>query len=146
MPQLLFPMNTITTYGAERSSLAGPAAAEVALEGFEARPDPYDDESENNSSDQYSFLLQGIPFIWMAEGDGSPDPYIEGMAAFMAFLEDHYHQVSDDTSQPIDWDTARRFARAAGRITRRIAMEDEAPAWKEGDFIGEKFGGFSGSD
>ena len=140
MPQLLFPMNTITTYGAERSSLEGPAAAEVALEGFEARPDPYDDESEINRGDQYSFLLQGIPFIWLAEGVGSPDPSIDGMAVFTAFLADHYHQVSDDLSQLIDWDTARRFARASARITRRIAMEDEAPVWKEGDFIGEKFG------
>jgi len=25
-------------------------------------------------------------------------------------------------------------------------VEDEAPAWEEGDFIGEKFGGFSASD
>lgn len=146
MPQLLFPMNTITTYGAERSSLEGPAAAEVALEGFEARPDPYDDESEISRSDQYSFASHGIPFIWLAEGVGSPDPGIDGMAVFTAFLEDHYHQVSDDLSQLIDWDTVRRFARASARITHRIAMEDEAPVWKEGDFIGEKFGGFSASD
>ena len=38
------------------------------------------------------------------------------------------------------------YVRQLVRYTRRIAMEDEAPAWKEGDFIGEKFGGFSGSD
>ena len=140
MPQLLFPMNTITTYGAERSSLEGPAAQEVTREGFEARPDPYYDESEITRSDQYSFLLQGIPFIWLAEGVGSPDPNIEGMEVFTAFLEDHYHQVSDDESQPVDWDTARRFARAGARITRRIAMEDDAPVWNAGDFIGDKFG------
>lgn len=140
MPQLLFPMNTITTYGAERSTLERPAAAEVAMEGFKARPDPYDDESEISRSDQYSFLLQGIPFIWLAEGVGSPDPTIEGMAVFTAFLEEHYHQVSDDVSQPIDWDSARRFARAGARITRRIAMDDDRPTWNEGDFIGTKFG------
>lgn len=140
MPQLLFPMNTITTYGAERTSMEGPAAAEVALEGFEARPDPYDDESEIRRSDQYSFAKQGIPFIWLAEGAGSPDLDIVGMEVFTAFLEDHYHKVSDDQSQPVDWDTARRFARASARITRRIAMENDAPVWNEGDFIGDKFG------
>jgi len=25
-------------------------------------------------------------------------------------------------------------------IKRRIAMDDDAPVWNEGDFIGEKFG------
>jgi hypothetical protein len=26
------------------------------------------------------------------------------------------------------------------RVTRRMAMDDDAPAWNEGDFIGDKFG------
>ena len=140
MPQLMFPMTTITTFGAERTSFEEPAAAEVALEGFEARPDPYPDaDGEIGRSDHYSFAVQGIPFIWMAEGVGSPDPGIDGMAVFTAFLEEHYHQVSDDLSRPIDWETVRRFARACARVARRLAMEDEAPAWNEGDFVGEKF-------
>ncbi len=141
MPQLMFPMNTITTFGAERTSFEEPAAVEVALEGFEARPDPYPDaDGEIGRSDHYSFAVQGIPFVWMAEGVGSPDLGIDGMALFTAFLEDHYHQVSDDLSRPIDWDTARRFARACARVTRRLAMVDDAPVWNEGDFVGEKFG------
>jgi len=140
MPQLMFPMTTITTFGAERTSFEKPAAAEVALEGFEALPDPYPDaDGEIGRSDHYSFAVQGIPFIWMAEGVGSPDPGLDGMALFNAFLEEHYHQVSDDLSRPIDWDSARRFARACARVTRRLAMEDDAPAWNEGDFVGEKF-------
>jgi Zn-dependent M28 family amino/carboxypeptidase len=141
MPQLMFPMNTITTFGAERTSFEGPAAAEVALEGFKARPDPYPEaDGEIGRSDHYPFAVQGIPFVWMAEGIGSPDPGIDGMALFNAFLDEHYHQVSDDLSRPIDWDTVRRFARACARVTRRLAMDDDAPAWKEDDFVGKKFG------
>ncbi len=140
-PLLLFPMNTINTYGAKRTSFEELAAAGVALEGFEARPDPYPDaDSEISSSDHYSFAVQGIPFIWMAEGVGSPDRGIDGMALFNAFLDEHYHQLSDDLSRPIDWDTARRFARACARVTRRLAMDDDAPAWNEGDFFGDMFG------
>ncbi len=141
MPQLMFPMTTITTFGAERTSFEKTAAAEVALEGFEARPDPYPDaDGEIGRSDHYPFAVQGIPFIWMAEGAGSTDPEFDGMVLFNAFLDEHYHQVSDDQSRPIDWDSARRFARACARVTRRLAMEDDAPAWNEGDFVGEKFG------
>jgi hypothetical protein len=62
------------------------------------------------------------------------------LALTTAFIDDHYHQVSDDLSQPLDWDTARRFARASARVARRIAMDDDAPTWNEGDFFGEKFG------
>ncbi len=141
MPQLMFPMTTITTFGAERTSFEEAAAEEVALEGFEALPDPYPDaDGEIGRSDHYPFAVQGIPFIWMAEGAGSTDPGFDGMTIFNAFLDEHYHQVSDDLSQPIDWDATRRFARACARVTRRLAMEDDAPAWNEGDFIGEKFG------
>jgi len=141
LPMLLFPMNTITTWGAERTSLDGPAAAEVALEGFEARPFPYPgEESDINRSDHYSFAKQGIPFVWMMEGTGSSDPSVDGLAEINAFYDDHYHQVSDDLSRPVHWDTAKRFARASARVTRRIAMDDDAPTWNEGDFFGTKFG------
>jgi hypothetical protein len=140
MPLLMFPQNTMTVYGAERSSLGEPTTAEVALEGFEVRPDPYPDENYLGRSDQYSFAVAGIPFVYLAEGVGSPDPELDGLALTTAFIDDHYHEVSDDLSQPIDWDTTRRFIRASARVARRIAMDDDAPTWNEGDFFGEKFG------
>ena len=137
---LLFPMNTITTWGAERTNFDTAAAAEVAHEGFEARPFPYPgEESDINRSDNYPFALQGIPFIWMMEGVGSSDLTVDGLALINAYYDDHYHQVSDDLSQPVHWDTARRFARACARVTHRLGMDDDAPMWNEGDFFGEKF-------
>jgi len=141
LPMLLFPMNTITTWGAERTTFNAPAAAEVALEGFEARPFPYPDKlGDIERSDHYSFLKQGVPFVWMMEGVGSSDATVDGLARINAFYDDHYHQVSDDLSRPVHWDSARRFARPCARVTRRIAMDDDAPTWNEGDFIGDKFG------
>ena len=141
LPMLLFPMNTITTWGAERTTFNAPAAAEVALEGFEDRPFPYPDElGDIERSDHYSFLKQGVPFVWMMEGVGSSDATVDGLARINAFYDDHYHQVSDDLSRPVHWDSARRFARACARVARRLAMDDDAPTWNEGDFFGEKFG------
>ena len=143
LPMLIFPMNTITTWGAERTSFKEAAAAEVALEGFAARSYPYPEDEEVGEikrSDQYSFVRKGIPFVWMMEGIGSSDSSVDGLARINAFYDDHYHQVSDDLSQPIHWDSARRFARASARVTRRLAMDDDAPTWNEGDLFGEKFG------
>jgi hypothetical protein len=140
LPMVIFPMNTITTWGAERTSFEGSAASEVFLEGFEARPFPYPNApGEIQRSDHFSFLKQGVPFVWMMEGFGSSDSTVDAKELIDAYYDDHYHQVSDDLSQPVHWDTARRFTRASARVTRRLAMDDEAPAWKEGDFYGEKF-------
>jgi hypothetical protein len=142
LPMFLFPMNTITTWGAERTTFDAAAAAEVALEGFESRPYPYPgEEGDINRSDHYPFAIQGIPFIWMMEGTGSSDTTVDGLALINAFYEEHYHNVSDDLSRVVHWDSARRFARACARITHRIAMDDDVPIWNDGDFFGATFGG-----
>lgn len=43
-------------------------------------------------------------------------------------------------SQPIEGETALRFARTGVRIGYRIAMGEQRPTWNEGDFFGDKFG------
>jgi Zn-dependent M28 family amino/carboxypeptidase len=140
MPMFLFPMNTVTGYGAEHSSLGELTAAEASKEGFELMADPYPDEVYFIRSDQYSFVRQGIPAVYLAEGTGSSDPAVDGRALLDAFFDEHYHHPSDDLAQPIEWATALRFARAGLRIGYRIAMEDRRPTWNEGDFFGEQFG------
>jgi hypothetical protein len=65
---------------------------------------------------------------------------VDGRAVLDAFFPEHYHHPSDDLSQPIEWETALRFARTAVRIGYRIAMEEQRPIWNEGDFFGDKFG------
>ena len=140
MPMVIFPLNTVTGYGAEHSSLERITTVEAQKEGFEFTPDPYPDEVYFIRSDQYSFVRQGIPSVYLAEGIGSFDPAVDGRAVLDAFFKDHYHQPSDELSQPIEWETALRFARASARLGYRIAMEEQRPTWNEGDFFGEKFG------
>jgi len=140
MPMVIFPFDTVVGYGAEHSSLEGLVALEVQKEGFELTPDPFPEEVYFIRTDQYSFVRQGIPCVYLAEGVGSSDPSVDGMAVISAFMKDHWHQPSDDLSQPIEWETALRFARATVRVGYRIAMEDQRPTWNEGDFFGEKYG------
>jgi Zn-dependent M28 family amino/carboxypeptidase len=131
----------VTGYGAEHSSLESLMTEEARKEGFEYTPDPYPDEVYFIRSDQYSFVRQGIPSLYLAEGVGSSDPAIDGRAAIDAFSNEHYHQPSDDLrSQPIDWETALRFVRASVRIGYRIASDAARPTWNEGDFFGDRFG------
>ena len=140
MPMFIFPLNTVTGYGVEHSSLEIVMTEEALKEGFEYMPDPYPEEVYFIRSDQYSFVRQGIPSMYLAEGIGSSDPDVDGRAVLDEFFATHYHARTDDLSQPIVWETALRFTRAGLRIGFRVAMEEERPTWKENNFFGDKFG------
>ena len=139
MPLVLFPLNTFTGYGAEHSSLEELAIREARKENFEYMEDPFPEEVYFIRSDQYSFVKQGIPAVYFAEGIGSSDPDVDGRAILDAFNSDRYHTTSDDNSQTVHWETALRFARSGTRIGFGIAMDPERPKWKENNFFGNKF-------
>ncbi len=140
MPLLLYPLADVIAFGSEHSSLEQVIGEVVAEEDFGLMPDPVPQEVLFIRSDQYSFVKQGVPSVFLVPGFTSTDPEINGAEAFRNHLQTHYHQPSDDLSRPIDWDSAVRFARANVRIGHAVAEDDERPTWNEGDFFGEKFG------
>ncbi|NIS91459.1 MAG: M28 family peptidase [Woeseiaceae bacterium] len=140
MPLFLFPLADIIAFGAEHSSLEGVISEAIAAEDFDLTPDPMPEEVIFIRSDQYSFVKQGVPAVFLVPGFTSSDPDIDGQPVWRDFLQTHYHQPSDDLTRPIDWPSAERFARANVRIGFAIANDDARPTWNEGDFFGEKFG------
>jgi hypothetical protein len=139
MPLFLYPLADMIAFGAEHSSL-GPVVEEaIAEEGFALLPDPMPQETIFIRSDQYSFVRQGVPAVFLVSGYTSSDPAIDGQALWQGFLQKHYHQPDDDLNQPVDWPSAERFTRANVRIGYSIAQEPARPTWNEGDFFGEKF-------
>lgn len=140
MPLLLYPVADIIAFGAEHSSLESVIGEAVAKEGFSLTPDPMPEEVIFIRSDQYSFVKQGVPAVFLVPGYTSADPDIEGEKLWREFLKTHYHQPSDDLTRPVDWPSAVRFARANVRIGHAVAEEAQRPTWNEGDFFGEKFG------
>lgn len=139
MPLLLYPLADIVAFGSEHSSLESVIARAVIPEDFVLAPDPVPEEVLFIRSDQYSFVKQGVPSVFLVPGFTSTDPAIDGGALFSSHLKTHYHQPSDDMSRPIDWDSAVRFARANVRIGLAVANDAARPSWNEGDFFGEKF-------
>jgi hypothetical protein len=140
MPLLLFPLSDVIAFGAEHSSLEGVIEDAVAHEGFTLTPDPMPEEVLFIRSDQYSFVKQGVPSVFLVPGFTAAEPDIEGEKLWREFLQTHYHQPSDDLSRPVDWPSAVRFARANVRIGYAVAEDERRPTWNEGDFFGEKFG------
>ena len=137
MPILTFPLQDLVVLGGERSTL-GPvlAAAAAAGEGLKIVPDPSPEEMFFVRSDHYSFVQAGIPAVSVDTGPGGA-----GAAAQRLFLDNDYHQPSDQIDLPFDWASAAKFMRVNYAAARAIADADERPRWNKGDFFGTLFGG-----
>ena len=139
MPLFLYPLADIIAFGSEHSSLEGVIAEAITDEGFTLTPDPMPEEVLFIRSDQYSFVKQGVPSVFLVPGFTSSDPSVNGQQLWTEFLQTYYHQPSDDLSRTVDWPSAVRFARANVRIGHAVAQGNERPTWNEGDFFGDKF-------
>ncbi|MBB5711402.1 M20/M25/M40 family metallo-hydrolase [Sphingomonas xinjiangensis] len=136
MPILTYPLQDLVVLGGERSTLGPALAAAAAGEGLKVVPDPSPEEMFFVRSDHYSFVQAGIPAVSVDTGPGG-----EGAAAQRLFLDDDYHQPSDQMNLPFNWASAAKFMRVNYAAARAIADADERPRWNKGDFFGTLFGG-----
>lgn len=139
MPTALVATRDFVAFGAEHSTL-GPIAARAAQrEGYLLSPDPSPEEVVFIRSDQYSFVRQGVPAIYMDGGHQAVDPAVDAGALVKKFLQERYHTVSDDLSAPMDYATLAGLARVNVRIIEDVGNARQAPEWLPGDFFGERF-------
>ncbi len=140
MAIMTFPVAEIVAFGAEHSTL-GPVAARAAEDaGFRIAPDPMPEEVIFIRSDQFSFVKQGVPAIYLDVGTGSTDPSFDGETAVREFLTTHYHRPSDDLTRTFHADSMLRFVAANRALIRAVADAPDPPRWRKGNFFGEMFG------
>jgi Zn-dependent M28 family amino/carboxypeptidase len=139
MPLLVTDVSDVIPIGIEHSTLEAVTRRAVAEAGLTLTPDPFPDEVVFIRSDQYAFVRQGVPAVYL-NGGVKPRDGTDGNAAFTDFLSHHYHLPTDDLNRPIHWLGAARLAHVNYRIGLAIGNGRERPAWKPGDFFGEKFG------
>lgn len=139
MPLFLYPVADLVAFGSEHSSLEGDVALAARAEGFSLTPNPLPEESLFVRSDQYSFVRQGVPSIYLIPGFTSSDPDIDGEERFRDHLQHHYHKPSDDLARPVHWPSVERFTRSHIRIGYAIANATDRPTWNDGDFFAERF-------
>jgi hypothetical protein len=140
MPLILADQRDVIGIGIEHSSLERVVERATRELGLTVSADPFPEEVVFVRSDQYSFVRQGIPAVYLDGGVKALDPTVDMLAVMRDFLSTHYHQPSDDLSRPIHWETVARFADLNARIGFLIANDPARPTWNEGDFFGEKFG------
>jgi len=136
---MLFANKDVIALGAEHTTLGDPSIAAAKEAGFEVSPDPQPEEVRFIRSDQYSFVQQGIPAITYKAGVHSSDPSVDGEKVTKNWLREVYHTVNDNPDQKLDYASGARWAEANLLLTIAVANADEKPAWKKGDFFGERF-------
>ena len=128
----LFPLHSVVAYGLNESSL-GNTLREVAMQqGIQVSDDPEPQRNLFVRSDQYSFILRGIPALALKVGfaAGSPDEKVAKQ-----WLHDRYHAPSDDLQQPVDLNTAAAFDRLIEALITSTANQPERPHWNTDSFF-----------
>ncbi|MFY2763990.1 M28 family metallopeptidase [Arenimonas sp. MALMAid1274] len=140
MPVMLTDVTDVVPIGIAHSSLEADVQAAAQQLGVGLSEDPKPEEVVFVRSDQYAFVRQGIPAVYLDGGITAREPGVDALAMYDDFLRTHYHQPSDDTSLSINYPSAAMLARLNAQIGRRVGNADARPSWKEGDFFGTKFG------
>ena len=141
MPVMLTDIADLVAFGAEHTDLGPMAARAVKAEGLTLTPDPMPEETIFVRSDQYSFIRQGIPAIYLDHGVGPLPrlPVVDTRALVDGFLRDNYHQPSDEISLPIHFPSLARLARVDARIVSEAAGRSEPPRWNADSFFRTAF-------
>ena len=128
----LYPLKRLTVYGLDESTLGDDARTVAKSMGLEVQLDPDPERNSFIRSDQYSFILNGIPALAMKDG------YVKGTneeKLFKTWLTERYHAVGDDLNQPVDKQAAALFDVYVAKLLERVANEDQKPAWKSDSFF-----------
>ena len=139
MVMMLQPLLDVTAFGAEHSSLLEPLEAAAASVGVAVTPDPYPEEVIFVRSDQYSFVRQGVPSLFLVSGMRNRDPNVDGKQRQLDWFSNVYHTPQDDMAQAFDFEAGGDFARLNFLLAHAVADDARRPTWNEGDFFGSRF-------
>ena len=126
--------------GSRNGNSAAPAVAIVravgAEQGIQVVPDPNPDRNVFVRADQYSFVREGVPSLFMKFGflKNTPEYQIEH-----DWRANRYHSPSDDLEQPgIFKEEAVKLDVYTAAIALKAANADTRPTWLPDSIFGHK--------
>ncbi|WP_144392715.1 M28 family metallopeptidase [Pleionea sediminis] len=139
MPLILYPIGDVIAFGSEHSTMEDFVQKAAETVNLQLSPDPMPEQNIFTRSDHYSFVKQGIPAVFLVPGFKSLDDSVNGEEMFQKFFAEHYHQPSDESSLPINYEAGAVFTQVNYLIGKEIGNSKERPRWHEGNFFGETF-------
>lgn len=128
----IVPFTMVMVNGLEESNLADDARKAGEMVGVRVVSDPEPEENRFIRSDQYSFILRGIPSLSFKVGFALDTPEHEAVKEFRA---KRYHFPQDDVTQHVDQATAEGFTRYYVEVVKLVADREVKARWNEASFF-----------
>jgi len=129
-------INDIIGVGAEFSSLEVELLAIAKSSGLEVSriPKDYFYESESvTRSDQFSFMIAGIPSVLLTEGlNYKNTSYQQGLDRLIQWTKTVYHTPFDDLNQNLNFEAAKQHTRFIFDFSLQLANKADLPRWNPG--------------
>jgi peptidase M28-like protein len=122
----IIPFTMIMVNGLEESDLAADARHAGRIVGIKVVTDPEPEENRFVRSDQYSFILRGVPALSLKVGFARDTPEHQ---AVKEFRSKRYHMPSDDVRQPVNLETAAGFEGYFLTLVQQVANRASRPSW-----------------
>jgi hypothetical protein len=135
MPTIIAPLLSITALGAEHSSLATQVNQAAGYLDIGVEPDPEPKQARFTRSDQYSFVLVGIPALHVKYGSKTADGKNNMNEIVAPWRAKYYHKPQDDINGIFDFDAGKKYAQLNFLIGYLIAQNKTKPTWNSGDIF-----------
>ncbi|WP_266206052.1 M28 family peptidase [Pontibacter kalidii] len=141
MPTLIAPLLAVVPLGAAHSSLQDEVQQASEYLGLDVEEDPEPEQNRFVRSDQYSFVVQGVPALHIKYGNKTADGKNNLDETVKVWREKYYHKPQDNfEGGTFDFDAAKKYVQLNFLIGYLVAQDVQKPTWNEGDFFGNRFG------
>lgn len=140
MPTIIAPLLSVVPLGAQHSTLMQPVQRAAKYLDIAVENDPEPEQNRFIRSDQYSFVMQGIPALHLKYGNKTADGKNNLSELVQKWRAETYHKPQDDINGLFDFDAGVKYVQLNFLIGYQIANDPQRPLWNKGDFFGSRFG------
>ena len=135
MPTLIAPLLSIVALGAEHSTLLANVQFAAKYLGLDVEKDPEPTENRFVRSDQYSFVMSGIPALHIKYGNKTNIPGFDLASFVKEWRAKYYHQAADGIDGIFNFTAAKTYVQLNFLISYSIAQTNAKPQWNPGDLF-----------
>lgn len=136
MPTLIAPLLSVVPLGAEHSGIMNNVQFAASYLNLEVEKDPEPEQNRFVRSDQYSFVMNGIPALHIKYGNKTNIPGFDLDAFVKQWRAKYYHQSADGPDGIFNFTAAKTYVQLNFLISYSIAQTNERPKWNTGDLFG----------
>ena len=136
MPTVIAPLLSVVPLGAEHSGIMNHVQFAAKYLGLDVEKDPEPNENRFVRSDQYSFVMNGIPALHIKYGNKTNIPGFDLGAFVKQWRAKYYHQSADGMDGIFNFTAAKTYVQLNFLISYSIAQTTQRPVWNKDDLFG----------